>query len=591
METKIFALFLLLWSAAVSAVIPASRMIAWDPGVRGGIPNRTTIYTTIAAGASTATIQSALNSCPSGQVVQLGPGTFTLTTTLTVKSNTTLRGAGMLSTVLAGSAGFSGLYLVVFNNNFDTEWTQTPYNLVNPMRGDATITTSSAHNFNVGDMVLIDMLQQPAGDPPISNTGNSTPATWLGRDSGTRCVGQLVQITGKPSSTTATITPALYYSYNNTPQAIRATGLTQNAGIESLSINNLASGSGTTGRDTVGVFGAVNCWCYDVKLIGSWRRAVWSYASLWFEWRRCWLQGGVPIGTDGSAQYTSDRGYGIFLGAWNSGMLVVDNIFEELTNSVAFEGCVSGNVIAYNFFIDQWWKTESDYPRRFAILGHGANPIFNLIEGNWSAVRFRVDYNWGTGTWHTVFRNRFQQTDRGSPAAQMWTIDLERGQWYHNFWGNVIGGGTGGVVETFYAYNGQTRPYEDSKSTTYSLGYFSVGSDGSSGFDSGVEAGMIRWGQWLKYKSGGGSGLEYDTANVVDPLDTSQPDSLFLSSKPTWFYGLQFPPYDALAADPESQGPQRIPAGYRYYHGGNNPPSFSLRSARFPTRAIPITVP
>ena len=86
-------------------VIPSDRLIPWDPGIPGGIPNRTTIYQTISAGSSQSTIQSALNSCPSGQVVKLAAGSYTLSSSLIVPSNVTLRGAGIGQTILNAGSG------------------------------------------------------------------------------------------------------------------------------------------------------------------------------------------------------------------------------------------------------------------------------------------------------------------------------------------------------------------------------------------------------------------------------------------------------------------------------------------------------
>ncbi len=67
-----------------TGIIDPSRAIDWSKaGIPGGIPNRTTICSTINAatygnGTSDATggIQTALNGCPSGQVVSLSAGTF-----------------------------------------------------------------------------------------------------------------------------------------------------------------------------------------------------------------------------------------------------------------------------------------------------------------------------------------------------------------------------------------------------------------------------------------------------------------------------------------------------------------------------------
>ena len=85
--------------------LDSSRTIDWTlAGVPGGIPTRTTVYTTLAAGATASQIASAISSCPSGQVVMLSAGTYTLTGSINIptgKSGVTLRGAGPRK----GSAG------------------------------------------------------------------------------------------------------------------------------------------------------------------------------------------------------------------------------------------------------------------------------------------------------------------------------------------------------------------------------------------------------------------------------------------------------------------------------------------------------
>lgn len=79
--------------------LPADRTTLWQPGVtyNGGIPSRTTIYTTInSTGDNTdrsATIQAALDACPANQVVKLGVGDFYILTELKIRQdNITLRG-------------------------------------------------------------------------------------------------------------------------------------------------------------------------------------------------------------------------------------------------------------------------------------------------------------------------------------------------------------------------------------------------------------------------------------------------------------------------------------------------------------------
>src|SRR5437868_10252502 len=59
--------------------IDPSRAVDWsNVGIPGGIPNRTTICTTLNPGATSAQINNAISSCPNGQVVFLNAGTYNL---------------------------------------------------------------------------------------------------------------------------------------------------------------------------------------------------------------------------------------------------------------------------------------------------------------------------------------------------------------------------------------------------------------------------------------------------------------------------------------------------------------------------------
>jgi hypothetical protein len=83
-----------------TGILAPARATDWSTaGVTGGIPNRTTVCVTLNPGATAEQITSALASCPSGQVVQLGAGLFTLASPIKMASNVTLRGQGM-STIL-----------------------------------------------------------------------------------------------------------------------------------------------------------------------------------------------------------------------------------------------------------------------------------------------------------------------------------------------------------------------------------------------------------------------------------------------------------------------------------------------------------
>jgi hypothetical protein len=553
-------------AGTLSNVVPDAQTITWDPGVRGGVPVRTTLQGSEMATSSTAAqIQTRLDTAAStsNRVVLLAAGSFTINQTLVIPTGVTLRGAGMGTTILNGSGTFSGDSFISFNNGFDDTWSATARTLTSPAKGDTTITTTVAHGWVAGDTVLIDMLEQPAGNPPIDNTGVLGETTWAGRANGQRPVGQLVKIVTVPTTTTATIDPPLYYTYANTPQGVKMTGMTHYAGVEDLTVNNLTSDV----NDTVTLFGAVNCWMTNVKLQGNHRRAIWDYNSLYFTFSQNWVVGGVPIATDGGANYISDRAYGFFIGPHGTATHIYDNIFEKLTMGTAFEGAAAGNVVAYNFMTNMWWETDIDPPVRFGVLMHGPHPFMNLIEGNWTGGRFRADEYWGTSSHWTVLRNRFVQINRGSNMAQRWTIDVERRNWYYSFVGNLIGNSsaTGSEeAENWYEYvNGASAPQTgDTHKTLWKIGYESLGEDNTN-YDPSTYTTMIRYGNWTPRTNNSisGAGVLYYSTNVVNAA-SSIPNSGYLSSKPSYFGGLTWPPYDPLS--PTSNSSTNLPAAWRY---------------------------
>src|SRR5947207_13869142 len=130
--------FLAFVTAAQAQIIPTDRTTSWVPGMmsRGGIPSRTTICATVAAGGSSdrsADIQAAIDGCPEGQVVSLGAGTFVVNNYVLVNKGITLRGAGPTNTFLTKTDGApprtstlvdgtTGIYAPdVQNYNWDTQ--------------------------------------------------------------------------------------------------------------------------------------------------------------------------------------------------------------------------------------------------------------------------------------------------------------------------------------------------------------------------------------------------------------------------------------------------------------------------------------
>jgi hypothetical protein len=138
---------------AWSGVIDSSRAVDWSkagvvdviaPGTVG-IPNRTQVCSTLTSSATAAQINSAISTCPSGQVVSLGAGTYNLNNCIdfTGTSNITLRGAGPNLTIIkptSGCACNSALWVdVCISGSFN--WTDGPQHTTTWTAGYAQGTT------------------------------------------------------------------------------------------------------------------------------------------------------------------------------------------------------------------------------------------------------------------------------------------------------------------------------------------------------------------------------------------------------------------------------------------------------------------
>jgi len=609
MKSIYFLLFFLFIHNCFSTIIPDNLRINWNPGLRSTVNTDREIYTIINPGATTKQIQAAISNCPPNKIVLLKNGTYLIDEALKIPSYVTLKGENMYETIIKGVSpdlfyissystnAETGVItpikllskrMVNFDMGFDFSWSTYPaFDLVSPTKDSVNLTTSTTHNWSVGQYLIVDTKTNEGAILPVSNFtsagtgggGANQYATWLGRESGTRPCGQIVKITNVVNSTTVQIDPPLYFSYTNQPQAVRIGPMVEEAGLENLTLDNLDSDA----FDTITVFGWVNCWVKNVKLIGAHRRAFWVYNALWSEISGCYLYGGVPVGNERDLHYTSDRAYPIFLGPHTSALLITDNISEKLTiGTVCFEGCTSGNVVSYNFVTNIWWRLgegDSDIIRRFSNLMHGGHPFMNLIEGNFSASGIRADEYWGTSSHFTILRNRIFSQDRGNEFidAQTITVDVCRRNHYWMFVGNILGGTTGGAPESIYeCYNLKYFPYDNVYTTLFKLGYIINGSGDDSRnpresleYDTNVRETMIRWGNW-SYRASDlapGSAIVWDEKNVVHTYDKTIPNSFYLTSKPTFFGSLQWPPYDPYK--PTENEPTRIPAGYRYYYGTN----------------------
>jgi len=511
----LFVLSLMLSASTLAAIMPDDRRIDWDPGVRGGIPERTTICATLNPGDN---IQSAIDSCPTDQVVLLNPGTYTISSTVKLKSGVTLRGSGIDSTILKGASGLSEAIITLSASSSDgsaVSLTGTP------TKGDTTITTSSAHGWSVGDYILIDQLEDKSGSPVITNDGSGGACTWCGLENGNRPVSQWTQVTAAPTSTSATINPPLYWSYETSldARALEMRSVITYAGIEDLTIDNSVSKA----PDPVQMLMAVNSWFLRVKMICAPRHMLKIRGGLWNTIRGCYLEAAHPISG-------SDQLYGFYMIMMGSAFQIEDNILDGLFVPIAYEGGQSGHVIAYNYFVNSIYKNNDDTP--CGICLHGAHPVMDLFEGNYlDEAKYSADFYWGSSSHQTIFRNMIIP---GMTAVNSKvTITLEENTGHGSIIGNRLG--VAGINNYILndPYSGQTGIYF---------------------FENGVEE-MFLHGNWDSYNNG----------VIWEPgYDQDFPDSLYLDSRPSWWCtSLDWPSvgYDVSTAS------NNIPAKIRYEGG------------------------
>ena len=492
--------------------IPASRSVTWEGnvGVKGDIPTRTTIYKTLSpsGGDDTSTVQTAISGCPSGQVVKLNAGTFNISSPINVKSGVTLRGAGMGATIIKGISGMSGAYVIGFNagSSLGSSIDIT----AGSSKGSSTITTASTHGWKVGDIILIDQLNDSGGNPVVTNVGSNGTCTWCGRSSGTRSLGQVSKVVAVPSSTTATLEVPLYWNYTSgkSVQGTKINGLTLSAGIEHLTVDNLLSGSSRQASDgaTIAAYGTSNCWLLGVEAIGSYTNMVRMKRSYRDTIRGCKFHEGVPALPATGSQYNTSRAYGMYMSP-ASACLVENTQIYHLTMATKLDGPASGNVFAYNTVAAMYYAPSASWQvDNFRM--HGGHPMMNLFEGNVLLGRTIADVVWGSSSHNTYFRNRNAlDPDRTSSA---YNYALYKHASYYNIIGNVIG--TAGF-ENAYSVN-----IGSSLKAVYA-------------FDSTVLT-TTQHGNW-------DSVTNSITWNSAD--DRTLPASLYLSSKPNWWGSMQWP--------------------------------------------------
>ena len=529
-------------------------------GIPGGIPNRPIIYKTLTPGVTSADINDAIASCPSGQVVQLAPGTFTLKARINFNnhSNVTLRGAGADQTFLIFVDGperrgkgadetDTDIALTNFDVNqpgYEDSSSGTPSNTANwtggYAQGATEITLSSTANVVPGKTIIC--LDQ------LDDSDTDTGGIWVSQKKGIsgvegpggagrkgRAQMQMV-LASAVHGNSVTISPGLYmpnWRPSQKPGAWWANSVVSGDGVEDLSIDHLHSGS----KSGILLFNATRCWVKGIRDLNSNRCHVWFHLAT-----HCVVRDSYFYGTQ-NKWYLS---YGVetYMGADN---LVENNIFQHVVSPMIVNGSGSGTVFGYNYSVDDYYA--DDYARRTKIRVwfmasngmHAAGTDMMLLEGN-DSTGLNADYIHGTHNLLTVFRNQFIGWEPGMTRSTV-PIYLFTHSRFFNLIGNVLG--KPGYHDTYECAPPDGR---NGDTSIYLIGW--SGNGGQTGTvlkdDPLVASTLMRWGnydtvtkeaQWRASEVPSGLSL---LPNPV-PADHRLPASFYLAVKPSWWGAMPWP--------------------------------------------------
>ncbi|HYL16391.1 MAG TPA: right-handed parallel beta-helix repeat-containing protein [Terriglobales bacterium] len=542
-----------------SGIIDPSRAINWSTaGIPGGIPNRTTICTTLNSGATAAQINSALAACPREQVVFLSAGTYNLSSGIDFagKSNVTLRGAGPDQTLLVfnGNVNCWGQTADICIRNADQSWTGGPAHSTTwtggYAKGTTQITLGSTAGLAVGSILILDQDNDTVDTGGVyvcdTNTACATDTSSSSSSPGRNLNGvdrnqqQFVQVTAI-NGNTVTTSPGLYmpnWRASQNPGAWWANTQATLDGVENLAMDH------TNGGQKAGLFflNAYECWVTNVKSLNANRDHVWLYQAA-----RTVVRDSYFYGT----QNSSSLSYGVesFMSSDN---LVENNIFQHVTAPILM-GNSSGTVVSYNFTTNDYYTVGSwQMP---GIDAHDAGTGMNLFEGN-EGAGFLEDNIHGSHNFATVFRNQFTGLEPGK-TQQTNPLILMTHSRYANLVGNILGTAGYHTVYEDSLTSGNTASPDKS---IYLLGWSGVEGQTISSMpdDALVASTLLRWGNYdVVTRAARWNSSEIPAGNAI-PTTQSLPSSFYLSSKPSWWGTM---PWPAIGPD-VAGGPD--PSGHAY---------------------------
>jgi hypothetical protein len=477
---------------ALFLAIPSDRLTLWNPGVTSGIPARTTVCATLNPGAN---IQSALDSCPVGQVVFLNPGSFTLSAGLKLNKGIVLRGSGAGVTILKRTTGWSEPTIRIgTGSGFGTSLNLTQ----DGIKESFSVTLNSVSGLSVGKLVLIDK----KNDSTLTFNApdcDSNCQTWFSRPGG-RQLATINKIASISGNTVTFVAPLhILWDVAHNAQVTPFTAIPVfNAGVESLTLDgsNMPSGA-ADGTGNVMFNFAEESWTKNIdsgQTLGGYHL---------FSSFRCTVQSVYSHDTRNPTP--GGEGYSFDISQASSENLLTDSISVNFNKVLIMRGAGQANVVSYNYFDHGYISYSPGWNETGINQGHMTDTAYTLFEGNYG-FNCDAEIRWGSSNYGMFFRNHCSGVDKGVSAGNAHAAKIDARNYFYTFAGNVLG--TSGV-STNWTYEG------NGTNSIFALGYPDPGgTPGISGTDSNVKATLVRIGNF-----------DYKSNAVVNP--DSLPNSLY----------------------------------------------------------------
>jgi len=369
---------------------PPDRVIEWDPGVRGGIPDvrvtRAVAVTELPADETTdcsAIIQRAIDGAPTPGAVQLPAGTFMMRKCIELKSGVVLRGMGPdMTHLIVNEPNSSWHGAIRIGGSSSRSYTYLAGGLV---AGSTELVVRNAPSVRPGTLIVITSENVNSEMYPGHR---EWAAGWAKRS-----VGQIVGVAEVRGTTVVIDKPIRLSRDAALKPAFQTIDKIEWAGVEMLHIKRLDKAEDSI----IDISRAENCWVRDVESEMGCRGHIGIGLSRHVTVESCYVHHAHRY--DGGG-----HGYGVSMGAQATDCLVQNNVFRVLRHAMITSMGTSGNVWAYNYSREQLDNERNNRLRDMSIHGHYS--YMELFEGNIGEFATSSDW-WGSaGPLVTFFRNR-----------------------------------------------------------------------------------------------------------------------------------------------------------------------------------------